>query len=115
MKNDEERSVNEDTALTQQNQNPGFFRELWQQVRLVYKLLLDPEVPIYLKVLPFAALVYLILPFDFLPDVIPGLGQLDDITILIVGAKMFIDMAPQQVVARHLQGMRSQEKGFPSR
>lgn len=113
MSNDEDRSVNENTALAPQNQSPGFFRELWQQVRLVYKLLLDPEVPIYLKIVPFAALVYLVLPFDFLPDVIPGFGQLDDLTILIVGAKMFIDMAPQQVVARHLQSMRSQGDSLP--
>jgi uncharacterized membrane protein YkvA (DUF1232 family) len=108
MSNNEEQIVNEDTALIQNEDHPGFFGELWQQVRLVYKLLLDPEVPIYLKVLPFAALVYLVFPFDFLPDFIPGLGQLDDITILIVGAKMFIDMAPNQVVERHIQGMRGQ-------
>lgn len=107
MSDNEERQVNEETALARNEEDSGFFSELWQQIRLVYRLLLDPEVPIYLKVLPLAAVIYLLLPFDFLPDVIPGLGQLDDITILIVGAKMFIDMAPHQVVERHLQGMRS--------
>lgn len=91
----------------QNKDQPGFFQELWQQIRLVGKLLLDPEVPIYLKALPFAAVVYLLLPFDFLPDVIPGLGQLDDLTILIIGAKMFIDMAPQDVVQRHLRALGS--------
>ena len=113
MSDKEERSVNEDTALTERKDKPGFFGELWQQLRLVYKLLLDPEVPIYLKALPAAALVYLVLPFDFLPDVIPGIGQLDDITILVLGAKMFIDMAPQQVVARHLNSMRSKGDNLP--
>lgn len=106
MSDNEEQIVNEDTALTPNEKPSGFFGELWQKARLVYKLFLDPEVPIYLKVLPVAAIVYLLLPFDFLPDVIPGIGQLDDITILIVGAKMFIDMAPHEVVERHLQGMR---------
>lgn len=108
MSDNEERIVNEETALTQKKEHSGFFSELWQQIRLVYRLLKDPEVPIYLKALPIAAVVYLLLPFDFLPDVIPGLGQLDDLTILIVGAKMFIDLAPNQVVERHLQLMRSQ-------
>ena len=93
--------------MARNKENSGFFSELWQQIRLVYRLLLDPEVPIYLKVLPFAAVIYLLLPFDFIPDVIPGLGQLDDLTILIVGAKMFIDLSPHQVVERHLQGMRA--------
>jgi len=107
MSDNEAKKVNEETALARNEKSYGFFSELWQQIRLVYKLLLDPEVPIYLKVLPLAAVIYLLLPFDFLPDVIPGLGQLDDLTILIVGAKMFIDMAPHQVVERHLQGMRA--------
>jgi uncharacterized membrane protein YkvA (DUF1232 family) len=99
--------VKDITKSGENKDQPGFFQEIWQQIRLVYKLLLDPEVPIYLKVLPFVAVVYLLLPFDFLPDVIPGLGQLDDLTILIIGAKMFIDMAPQEVVQRHLRSLQS--------
>ncbi len=109
MSDNEEKIVNKDTALTQSKEQTGFFSELWQQVQLVYKLLLDPEVPIYLKALPFAAVAYLLFPFDFLPDVIPGLGQLDDLTILVVGAKMFIDLAPHQAVERHLRRIRAQE------
>ena len=114
MSEKEDGSVNENTALAQQDDNPGFVSELWQQVRLVYKLFLDPEVPIYLKVIPIAAVAYLLFPFDFIPDVIPGLGQLDDITILVIGTKMFIDLAPKQVVARHLQSMRAHGESFPT-
>jgi len=106
MSDKEERSVNGDTALVTREDQPGFLGDLWQKARLVYHLLLDPEVPIYLKALPFAAFLYLLFPFDFLPDVIPGFGQLDDITILVVGAKLFIDMAPQHVVERYLHQMR---------
>ncbi len=94
---------NKSTLTTNQ---PGFFRDIWQQAKLVFQLILDPSVPIYLKALPFAAVAYLLFPFDFLPDVIPGLGQLDDITILLVGAKMFIDLAPQDVVAKYLDRLR---------
>jgi uncharacterized membrane protein YkvA (DUF1232 family) len=114
MSENEERSVKEDKALTQNDKQPGFFGELWDRARLVYKLMLDPEVPIYLKALPLAGVVYLLFPFDFLPDVIPGIGQLDDITILVIGAKMFIDLAPQHVVARHLQSFRTQGDAAPA-
>jgi len=114
MNDNEEQIVNEDTALAPSEKQQGFFGELWQKVRLVYKLMLDPEVPIYLKALPFAAIVYLLLPFDFLPDVIPGIGQLDDITILIIGAKMFIDLAPHQADERHLKGMQAGDEGVPT-
>ena len=107
MNNEEERSMESDTTLATREDQPGFFGELWQQARLVYRLFLDPEVPVYIKLLPIAALAYLIFPFDFLPDVIPGFGQLDDITILVVGAKMFLELAPQHVVERYIQEMRS--------
>jgi uncharacterized membrane protein YkvA (DUF1232 family) len=82
--------------------DPGFFGELWQQAKLVVQLMTDRNVPIYLKLLPVAAVGYLIFPFDFLPDVIPGLGQLDDITILLIGAKVFIELAPDDIVSKYL-------------
>ncbi len=95
------------TTLAPRENKPGFLQELWQQARLIYRLFRDPEVPIYIKLLPVAAVAYLLFPFDFLPDVIPGLGQFDDITILVVGAKMFIELAPQHIVDRYIQEMRS--------
>ncbi len=107
MNSEEDRSMDGNTTLAPREEHQGFFQELWQQARLVYRLFRDPEVPIYLKLLPVAATAYLLFPFDFLPDVIPGLGQLDDITILVVGAKMFIELAPQHVVERYIQEMRS--------
>ena len=89
----------------------GFFGELWKQAKLVVQLVMDPKVPIYLKALPFAAIAYLIFPFDFLPDVIPGLGQLDDITVLLLGAKVFIELAPQDVVAQYIDRLRTMDEG----
>ena len=50
-----------------------------------------------------AAIAYLLMPIDILPDMIPGLGQLDDLGVLLLGAKMFIEMAPQDIVQRYLQ------------
>lgn len=87
----------------------GFWRELWQQARLVYALLRDPQVPIYLKLIPFTAVLYLIIPFDLLPDVVPALGQLDDLTAMLVMSKVFIELAPQPVVASHLAKIRVQD------
>jgi uncharacterized membrane protein YkvA (DUF1232 family) len=83
--------------------DPGFWKEIWMQIRLVLALIRDPEVPIYLKLLPAAAVLYVIFPLDFAPDLYPVLGQLDDLTALLVGAKVFVEMAPPHVVARHQQ------------
>ncbi len=88
----------------------GFWRELWQQAQLVYYLLRDPEVPFYLKFLPAATFAYLIFPFDFVPDMLPALGQLDDLGVILVGAKMFIDLTPPHIVARHLEALQNQDR-----
>lgn len=91
--------------------DPGFFREVWQQARLVYYLLRDPEVPFYLKLVPFTAVLYLLWPVDLLPDVLLGLGQLDDLTALLVSSKVFIELAPPHVVMRYTDQIRESD-GF---
>jgi uncharacterized membrane protein YkvA (DUF1232 family) len=89
----------------------GFWREMWRQARLAWYLVRSPEVPLYLKILPALAIIYVLLPTDFIPDVFPILGQLDDVTALLVGAKVFIELAPQEVVAQY---MRSARRGAPA-
>ena len=106
---EKENMENEETTLARRNEEAtlaqrdvGFWRDAWHQVQLVWLLLKDPDVPIYLKLLPLAAAAYVIFPFDLAPDVLPLLGQLDDISAVLLGAKLFIEMSPQDVVARHL-------------
>jgi uncharacterized membrane protein YkvA (DUF1232 family) len=84
----------------------GFWRMFWHQIRLVWYLLRDPEVPLYVKVIPLAALIYALIPTDFIPDVFPIIGQLDDITALLVGGKVFIELSPPHVVQRYLYELR---------
>ena len=76
----------------------GFVREALQQVKLAYNLMLDPRVPIVTKLIPIAALAYLLSPVDFAPDVIPGLGQIDDVAIVFLGLRTFLEFAPVGVV-----------------
>lgn len=81
----------------------GFFREALQQVKLAYSLMLDPRVPVITKLIPIAALAYLISPIDISPDVIPGLGQVDDLAIVFLGLRTFLEFAPVPVVREHLR------------
>lgn len=91
--------------------NPGFWHDQWQQIRLLFALMRDPEVPFYLKLLPVAAVLYVLFPLDFVPDIYPVMGQVDDLTALVVGAKVFIEMAPPHVVAKHLERLQTQQTG----
>jgi uncharacterized membrane protein YkvA (DUF1232 family) len=62
-------------------------------------------VPTYLKVVPFAALAYVLSPLDFLPDFIPIVGQLDDLGVLILGVKAFLRLCPADAVAFHREAI----------
>lgn len=97
-----------EATLTTRIKDEGFWREMWRQARLVWHLLRSPDVPLYLKLLPAVAVIYILVPTDLIPDVFPVVGQLDDLTALLVGAKVFIELAPQDVVARYIQAMRQQ-------
>ena len=82
----------------------GFIDGVIRQSRLVWRLWRDGRVPSWIKVIPLAGLVYLISPIDLIPDLmLPGLGQLDDVAILLLALKMFIDLSPDGVVREHLE------------
>ena len=88
--------------------NSSFLGDLLNQIKLVYYLVRDRDVPIYLKVLPFLGVLYVLFPIDIITDLIPVLGQVDDLMILTIGAKVFIEMAPAEVVAKYMAQMRGE-------
>ena len=79
----------------------GFFQDLIVQGKLVWALVNDPEVPTLYKGIPTLSLLYLIFPADIMPDIIPLLGQADDIGVLLLGARMFINICPPHIVEKH--------------
>ena len=70
--------------------------------RIVWGLLRDPRTPIGLKALLAAALAYVVMPVDLVPDMIPIIGQADDLTVLLLVLDLFIQNAPPGVRAEHL-------------
>lgn len=55
------------------------------------RLLMDPKVPTMMKLLlPVAAMIYLISPLDLLPGL-----PFDDIAVLIIALRVFVQMAEQ--------------------
>ena len=79
--------------------------ELVKNARLTWRLLTDGRVSPGLKAIPVATLLYVLSPIDLFPDVILGLGQLDDIGAILLGLMLFIKMCPPEVVRQHLQAL----------
>jgi uncharacterized membrane protein YkvA (DUF1232 family) len=84
-------------------------RGIRDQLRLSWRLLRDERVPA-LKFAPPALLaLYLVSPVDLIPDFLVGLGQVDDLGVVIAGvllvAKAIPRLAPEHVVAEHLRDM----------
>jgi len=88
--------------------NLGFVSDILRHLRLVWRLLFDPRVPLWLKMIVPASLIYVISPVDFMPDVIVGLGQLDDLAAIIVGTKLFVDLCPPHIVREHTEALMSE-------
>ena len=63
---------------------------------ILYYLLQKNNIPLKEKTLILGALGYLIAPFDFIPDLLPGMGFVDDIgalTVVIKKLSKYIDEA----------------------
>lgn len=82
-----------------------FWSRLIRQFRLAWRLLWDSRVPIGTKLVPLVAVLYILSPIDFIPDPILGLGQLDDLGILLLGVRLFTELIPKEIVLQHLEAM----------
>ncbi|MHB0874422.1 MAG: YkvA family protein [Anaerolineae bacterium] len=90
-----------------------FLNEIWLHLRLWWRLIVDPRVPEALKLLlPAAAVVYLLWPVDILTDIIPIVGQVDDVAVLLLALRFFESLVPRHIVEEHLQRLR---RGDPAR
>ena len=61
----------------------GVIAKIWDKVLFLWEQAKSPEVPLRLKLVIVGALLYLILPVDVLPDTLPGVGLLDDLSVLL--------------------------------
>ena len=87
-------------------QRISLFANLMDYVRLSWRLLNDRRVPGWVKAIPVLAVLYFLSPIDLIPDwAIPGLGELDDLAVLLLALKMFVDLSPDGAVREHLNDL----------
>ncbi len=86
----------------------GALAQTLRTLRLVWRLLFDSRVPVFPKLIILAAIIYVISPIDLIPDVILGLGQLDDIGVAFLAIAVFIELCPRAIVEEHRRAIAAE-------
>src|SRR6266567_7216026 len=73
-------------------------------VILCARLMVDARVPRVERALFAAAVIYAIIPFDFIPDMIPFVGQIDDVFLISLTLLRLIDRTDDKIVREHWRG-----------
>ena len=92
--------------------NEGLTRENVKQVlmlipnfvKLLCRMVQDKRVTIEEKALLLGTIAYVISPLDFLPDAIPFLGQIDDLFLVALILKRFLNSVDRSVLLEYWEG-----------
>ena len=96
------------TGIARQLGWRGFFQLLTHLpsfAKLFSRLIKDPRVSASPKLIVVGILAYVILPTDLIPDFLVGLGQMDDLAVILGGLKLFLRLCPSEVVQEHLKAI----------
>jgi len=87
-----------------------FLFHLPKMAILIHRLLQDKRVSFLAKLIPLAALLYVVLPFDLVRDFPVSLGYVDDVVVVYLLMKAFIRACPPEVVQEHVAKLSLQRK-----
>jgi uncharacterized membrane protein YkvA (DUF1232 family) len=68
------------------------------------RLMVDSRVPGKERVLVAGAILYAIIPLDFIPDMVPFVGQIDDVYLISLTLLRLMQVTPPAVVREHWNG-----------
>ena len=82
----------------------GTIRELPAYLKLLGGLLTDGSVSRVDRMLVIGAVAYILSPLDFVPDVIPFFGQVDDVFLLVLALQRLVKRAGRRTVMQYWHG-----------
>jgi uncharacterized membrane protein YkvA (DUF1232 family) len=82
----------------------SFLMFLPNMFTLLGRLLKDTRVSIADKALFAGAIIYVIMPLDFIPDFIPFVGQIDDVYLVALSLLRLLNRADESVVRENWSG-----------
>jgi uncharacterized membrane protein YkvA (DUF1232 family) len=81
-----------------------YIKQLPAYLRLLGGLLADRRVNSVDKLLVGAAIAYIAMPLDFIPDFIPFIGEVDDVFLLVIALQRLVANAGRPVLLAHWTG-----------
>lgn len=75
-------------------------------LKLLWRLARDPRVPARTKASLVVLMGYIVSPVDLIPDMIPGLGQVDELVIAAFVLDQMLNRVPPEIVRNHWDGDR---------
>src|SRR5262249_31478686 len=86
----------------------GFLKEALMLIpnflKLLYRLLKDPRVPMTEKALVIGTIIYVVSPLDLIPDVIPFIGEVDDLYLVALTVLRLLSRTGDDVLREHWEG-----------
>jgi len=73
-------------------------------VKLMYRLVQDENVTATDKALLLGTIAYVLSPLDFLPDIVPFFGKVDDILLVSLVLKRLMDSVDREVLISYWDG-----------
>jgi uncharacterized membrane protein YkvA (DUF1232 family) len=68
------------------------------------RLMVDPRVPAKERLLVAGAIIYALMPLDFIPDMLPFIGQVDDAYLIALTLLRLMTVTDSRVVREHWRG-----------
>jgi uncharacterized membrane protein YkvA (DUF1232 family) len=76
-------------------------RRLLRDGRLAWALFRDARTPLKSKLILIGTVLLVVSPINWIPNLIPVLGQLEDLALLSIGMEMFLKSVPAYLRAEH--------------
>lgn len=73
-------------------------------LKLLYRLFKDSRVPMAEKAMLIGAIAYVVSPLDLLPDVIPFIGQVDDLYLIGLVVLRLLARTDDEIIQEHWDG-----------
>lgn len=97
-----------DIELKERKHRRGVLREALALIpnflKLLYRLFKDSRAPLAEKALLAGTIIYVVSPLDFIPDLIPFIGQVDDIYLVALVILRLLSRTDGKVLREHWDG-----------